>query len=145
MKLSVAYQGGARYDILSDRHRVVTDQPVEDGGADAGMSPVELFVGSVASCVGYFVGQFCARHDISREGLKVEAEWTIAEAPHRVGQIQLAIRLPHRVTPELRERLLKVAHGCTVHQSIVVPAAIAIELNPHSHPATASDLTEEKS
>jgi uncharacterized OsmC-like protein len=144
MKLSVAYQGGARYDILSDRHRVVTDQPVEDGGADAGMSPVELFVGSVASCVGYFVGQFCARHDISREGLKVDAEWTIAEAPHRVGQIQLAIRLPHRVTPELRERLLKVAHGCTVHQSIVVPAGIAIELNPHGHPATASDLTEEK-
>ena len=144
MKLSVAYQGGARYDILSDRHRVVTDQPVEDGGADAGMSPVELFVGSVASCVGFFVGQFCARHDISREGLKVEAEWTIAEAPHRVGQIQLAIRLPHRVTPELRERLLKVAHGCTVHQSIVVHAGIAIELNPHGHPATASDLTEEK-
>jgi putative redox protein len=134
MKLSVAYQGGARYDILSDRHRIVTDQPVEDGGADAGMSPVELFVGSVASCVGYFVGQFCARHDISREGLKVDAEWTIAEAPHRVGQIQLAIRLPHRVTPELRERLLKVAHGCTVHQSIVVPAGIAIELNPHGHP-----------
>ena len=145
MKLSVAYQGGARYDILSDRHRIVTDQPVEDGGADAGMSPVELFVGSVASCVGYFVGQFCARHDISREGLKVDAEWTIAEAPHRVGQIQLAIRLPHRVTPELRERLLKVAHGCTVHQSIVVPAAIAIALNPHGHPATASDLMEEKS
>ena len=144
MKLSVAYQGGARYDILSDRHRIVTDQPVEDGGADAGMSPVELFVGSVASCVGSFVGQFCARHDISREGLKVDAEWTIAEAPHRVGQIQLAIRLPHRVTPELRERLLKVAHGCTVHQSIVVPAGIAIELNPHGHPATASDLTEEK-
>ena len=144
MKLSVAYQGGARYDILSDRHRIVTDQPVEDGGADAGMSPVELFVGSVASCVGYFVGQFCARHDISREGLKVDAEWTIAEAPHRVGQIQLAIRLPHRVTAELRERLLKVAHGCTVHQSIVVPAGIAIELNPHGHPATASDLTEEK-
>lgn len=144
MKLSVAYQGGARYDILSDRHRIVTDQPVEDGGADAGMSPVELFVGSVASCVGYFVGQFCARHDISREGLKVDAEWTIAEAPHRVGQIQLAIRLPHRVTPELRERLLKVAHGCTVHQSIVVPAGIAIELNPHGHPVTASDLTEEK-
>ena len=142
MKLSVAYQGGTRYDVLTDRHRVVTDQPVEDGGADAGMSPVELFVGSVASCVGYFVGQFCARHDISREGLRVEAEWTMAEGPHRVGQVQLAIRLPHRVTPELKERLLKVAHGCTVHQSIVAPAQISIDLNPHSHGA---DLTEGKS
>jgi putative redox protein len=138
MKLSVAYQGGTRYDILSDRHRIVTDQPVEDGGGDAGMSPVELFVGSVASCVGYFVGQFCARHDISREGLKVEAEWAMAESPHRVGQIMLAIRLPHRVTPELRDRLLKVAHGCTVHQSLGLPINIAIDLNPHSHVETST-------
>ncbi|MCS6318207.1 MAG: OsmC family protein [Nitrospira sp.] len=138
MKLSVAYQGGTRYDILSDRHRIVTDQPVEDGGGDAGMSPVELFVGSVAGCVGYFVGQFCARHDISREGLKVEAEWAMAESPHRVGQIMLAIRLPHRVTPELRDRLLKVAHGCTVHQSLALPINIAIDLNPHSHVGTST-------
>ncbi|HNA25275.1 MAG TPA: OsmC family protein [Nitrospira sp.] len=136
MKLSVAYQGGTRYDILSDRHRVVTDQPVDGGGADAGMTPVELFVGSVASCVGYFVGEFCARHDISREGLRVEAEWAMAEGPHRVGQIQLSIRIPHRITPELKERLLKVAHGCTVHQSVVVPTGIAIELNPHIHMTT---------
>ena len=69
----------------------------------------------------------------------------MAEEPHRVGQVQLAIRLPHRVTPELKERLLKVAHGCTVHQSIVVPAQISIDLNPHSHGAPATDLTEGKS
>jgi putative redox protein len=94
MKLSVAYQGGARYDILSDRHRIVTDQPVEDGGADAGMSPVELFVGSVASCVGYFVGQFCARHDISREGLKVDAEWTIAKRRIESGRSNLRFAFP---------------------------------------------------
>lgn len=138
MKLSVAYQGGTRYDILSDRHRVVTDQPADGGGTDAGMTSVELFVGSLASCVGYFVGQFCARHDISREGLKVEAEWTIVEGPHRVGQILLAIRLPHRVTPEQKERLLKVAQGCTVHQSLAMAANIAIDLNPHSHAVTST-------
>lgn len=133
MTLTVAYHGGTRYDITSGKHRVITDQPVEDGGHDAGMSPVELYVGSVASCVGYFVGQFCARHDISREGLTVDAEWTIAEGPHRVGTIALAIHLPHRLTPEQRERLLKVAHGCTVHQSIAVAPNVSIRLNPHSH------------
>ncbi|WHZ24324.1 MAG: OsmC family protein [Nitrospira sp.] len=136
MKLSVAYQGGTRYDIVTDRHRVVTDQPTDEGGADAGMSPVELFVGSVASCVGYFVGLFCARHDISREGLKVEAEWTMAEGPHRVGQILLSIRLPHRITPEQKERLMKVAYGCTVHQSIAVSAKVVVDLNPHGHTVT---------
>ena len=49
MKLTASYHGGTRHDITSGKHRVVTDQPIEDGGQDAGMSPVELFVGSIAS------------------------------------------------------------------------------------------------
>ncbi|HEY5626748.1 MAG TPA: OsmC family protein [Nitrospira sp.] len=136
MKLTAAYHGGMRYDVTSGRHRIVTDQPVEDGGHDAGMSPVELFVGSVASCVGYFVGRFCERHHISREGLSVDAEWEMVEGPHRVGQINLAIHLPHRIAPALKDKLLKVAHGCTVHQSLTVAPNVAIKLNPHgSHAA----------
>ncbi|MFO0707802.1 MAG: OsmC family protein [Nitrospira sp.] len=134
MKLTASFHGGMRHDIVSGRHRIVTDQPTEDGGQDAGMSPVELFVGSVASCVGYFVGQFCARHHIDREGLAVEAEWEMAEGPHRVGKIALAIRLPHRLSPDLKERLLKVAHGCTVHQSLTVAPSVEIQLNPHTAP-----------
>ncbi|MGQ0667811.1 MAG: OsmC family protein [Nitrospiraceae bacterium] len=133
MKLTAVYHSGTRYDIRSGKHRVVTDQPITDNGQDAGMSPVELFVGSVAGCVGYFVGQFCARHDIPRDGLSVDAEWTIAETPHRVGRIDLAIHLPHRITPEQKERLMMVAHGCTVHQSIAVAPDISIKLNPQVH------------
>ncbi len=131
MKLSAAYHGGTRYDITSGRHRIVTDQPGEDGGQDAGMSPVELFVGSVASCVAYFVGQFCARHNISRDGLVVHADWDMAEGPHRVGRIGLAIHLSHRITAEQKDRLLKVAHGCTVHQSLTVAPNVTIALIPH--------------
>lgn len=132
MKLTASFHGGTRYDIVSGQHRVITDQPVEDGGQDAGMSPVELFVGSVASCVAYFVGQFCARHNISRHGLSVDAEWSMAEHPHRVGRIDIGIHLPHRVPTELKERLLKVAHGCTVHQTIAVTPNIAITVNPQT-------------
>ena len=70
MKLSVAYQGGTRYDILSDRHRVVTDRPMEEGGADAGMTSCGTVRGLSGELCGLFIGQFCARHDISREGLR---------------------------------------------------------------------------
>lgn len=132
MRLTATYHGGIRYDITNGKHCVITDQPVDDGGMDAGMSPVELFVGSVASCVAYFVGQFCARHNISRDGLSVDAEWAMAESPHRVGRIDIAIHLPHRLPSELEARLLKVAHGCTVHQSLTIAPNVTIALNPHS-------------
>ncbi|OGW65575.1 MAG: hypothetical protein A3H49_13100 [Nitrospirae bacterium RIFCSPLOWO2_02_FULL_62_14] len=126
--MTVAYKGGSRFDITSGSHTVVADQPVEDGGQDAGMSPVELFVGSLASCIGYFVGRYCARHKIACEGFTVDAEWSYAEQPHRVGSLSMRINLPAQLTPDQRERLLKVAHGCTVHQSIAVPPAIRIDL-----------------
>lgn len=126
MRLSVTYRGGTRYDITSGSHQVVTDQPIEDGGDDAGMSPVELFVGSLVSCVGYFVGRYCGRHRIPCDGLRIEAEWQMAEAPHRVGAVTIAIHLPHRITSEQQERLLSVAHGCTVHRSLEVPPAVSI-------------------
>jgi uncharacterized OsmC-like protein len=128
MTLTVTFRGGTKFEIVSGSHTVVADQPVEDGGQDAGMSPVELFVGSLASCVGYFVGRYCARHKIACEGFTVDAEWSYAEQPHRVGSVSMCINLPVQLTPEQRERLLKVAHGCTVHQSLAVATAVDISL-----------------
>lgn len=128
MAITVAFREGTRFDITSGSHTVVTDQPVEDGGRDEGMSPVDLFVGSIASCVGYFVGRYCERHRIPAQGLRVDADWSMAERPHRVGAVSMTITLPAGITVEQRERLLKVAHGCTVHQSLAVPPKVAIEM-----------------
>lgn len=128
MTMTVTFRGGAKYEIACRSHTLVTDQPVADGGEDAGMSPVELFVGSLASCVAYFVGRYCARHRIPHEGFTVEADWAYAEQPHRVGSVSLRIGLPASLTADQRERLLKVAHGCTVHQSLAVPPAVTIAL-----------------
>ena len=128
MHMKVEFRGGTRFDVVSGRHTIVTDQPVEDGGQDAGMSPVEFFVGSLASCVAYFVGRYCVRHKIACGGFTVDADWSFAEQPHRVGSVSMRINLPVELPGDQRERLLKVAHGCTVHQSLAVPPAVDISL-----------------
>lgn len=128
MNLTVTHEGGSRFNVASGHHTLVTDQPIEDGGNDAGMSPVELFVGSLGSCVAYFVGRYCARHQIPCEGFTIEVDWSYAEQPHRVGAVELRVNLPSELTPEQREKLLKVAHGCTVHQSLAVPPKVDIRL-----------------
>jgi uncharacterized OsmC-like protein len=128
MNLTVTGKGGVQFEVTSGSHTLVTDQPINDGGNDAGMSPVELFVGSLGSCVAYFVGRYCARHQIPCEGLTVDVEWSYAEQPHRVGAVDLRVNLPSALTPEQRDRLLKVAHGCTVHQSLAVPPKVEIQL-----------------
>ena len=128
MNLTVAFRGGTRFDIVGQGHAVVTDQPTEDDGNAAGMSPVELFVGSLASCVGYFVAMYCVRHQIPTEGFTIDVGWSMAEQPHRVGAVELTLHLPTELAASHQEKLLKVAHGCTVHQSLAVPPKVAIQV-----------------
>jgi uncharacterized OsmC-like protein len=136
MALTVAFRGGTKFEISTDRHTIISDQPTEDGGTDAGMGPVELFVGALAGCVGYFVSRYCARHGISCEGLTIRAGWSMAERPHRVGAVDLQIVLPALLDAATQEKLLKVAHGCTLHQTLALPPKVAIEIVPSLAPST---------
>jgi putative redox protein len=52
--LSVAHQGGDRFELGMRGHRLTCDQPLADGGDDQGPTPTELFVGSLAACVGFY-------------------------------------------------------------------------------------------
>jgi uncharacterized OsmC-like protein len=98
-------------------HKVISDQPVEDGGSDAGMAPVELLIASLGTCIGYYVTIFCQRRKISADGLKVELDWKFAENPHRVGSIEARITLPIKLDEKDRAGLLRMARGCTVHNT----------------------------
>lgn len=51
----------------------------------------------------------------------------------RDGRGRTRSHLPHRVPTKLKERLLKVAHACTVHQSLTVAPHLSIALHPQSH------------
>jgi len=64
MDIAVTHVSGDRFAIQVRGHRLVVDQPVADGGQDAGPTPTELFVGSLAACVAFYARRFLARHDL---------------------------------------------------------------------------------
>ena len=123
MAVTVVFQGQSRFQLSNGRHVITADQPKEDGGEDAGMSPVEIFVASLPGAWGILW-----RHEIPVEGFRIETEWSMAEQPHRVGRIQLRLHLPAGVPSSQQEKLLKVAHGCTVHQSVIHTPTVDIVL-----------------
>jgi putative redox protein len=116
--ISVTPEPGHRFAIAVRGHVIHTDQPVEEGGEDSAPTPVELFVASLASCTAHLARMYLTRHDLPTEGLSAEASWEMAEKPHRVGSIDIALTLPSGVPEEMRARLLAVASHCTVHNSI---------------------------
>jgi putative redox protein len=132
---SVAHQTGDRFQLQVRGHRLTCDQPAADGGTDQGPTPTELFVASLAACVGFYARRFLARHHLDADGLRVEAAFTRSpDRPARVDRITLRLLLPHPLEENRRQALLAVVEHCTVHNSLRTPPEVRITL---TEPASA--------
>ena len=127
-RIQVDHRGGDRFDIGIRSHVVTVDQPESAGGEDVGPTPTELFVAGLASCVAFYARRYLRRHHLPEEGLAVEATYTMASKPARVGGVDLRIRVPEGLPDERRDGLLAVASHCTVHNSITSAPEIAVTL-----------------
>jgi uncharacterized OsmC-like protein len=128
-EMVVWHEAGDRFRIAIRGHEVVVDQPVWDGGGDAGPTPTELFVASLAGCVAFYAGRYLGRHGIEPGGLEVDVRFAMAEdRPARVADVELFLRLPVEFPPEQLDRLRAVVEHCTVHNSITQPPEVKIAL-----------------
>jgi len=128
-QVEVGYLGGESYVIAARGHALLTDQPATAGGADTAMTPTELLVASLSSCVAFYVGRYLTRHGLNRDGLHVTATFTTAtDRPARVAAVRMTIEVPSGIPPSRQAALLAVASHCTVHNTLRQPPDIAIEL-----------------
>jgi putative redox protein len=127
--VAVRYVDGDAYAITARRHSVLTDQPVIDGGKDAAVTPTELLIASLASCVAFYAGRYLFRHGLDRAGLAVAAEFSMAaDRPARVSAARLQITVPAGFPPRRAAALLAVASHCTVHNTLRQGPDVSIEL-----------------
>lgn len=123
--IRVRHVQGDEYAVLLRAHEVHTDQP----GSDRGMSPVELFAASLATCVAHYAGGYLHRHGLPREGLVVVAEYGMAaDRPPRIGRIRLTVDPAQELTGRQRQALHAVVDHCTVHNTLRQPPQIEIRI-----------------
>jgi len=119
MSIAVRYEGHDRFEIGIRGHRVTVDQPRDAGGQDSGPTPTELFVASLAACVGFYAERFLRRHDLPAEDLEVRCDYEMSEdRPARVASVQIEVMTPTRLLPSRNEALRRVVEHCTVHNTI---------------------------
>jgi uncharacterized OsmC-like protein len=127
--ITVTYLYGDALEIETRGHHLTVDQPVEDGGADLGPTPTELFVASLAACVGFYASRFLRRHDLPSEGLTVRCDATLSsDLPTRVAAITLVLDGLPPLPEKRRAALAASASRCLVHNSILQAPEIRIEL-----------------
>jgi len=126
--MRVQWQAEDRFDIQVRSHTITVDQPADAGGDDLGPTPTELFVASLASCVGFYVRRYLRRHHIDPAGLEVTTRFQMGAKPTRVAVVDMEISLTAELQPDRHAGLLAQAKHCTVHNSITHTPDIAIRL-----------------
>ncbi|MFD8483916.1 OsmC family protein [Kitasatospora sp. NPDC059673] len=130
-RIRVDHTSGDAYAVAIRGHRLVVDQPFDAGGDDSGPTPTELFAASLASCVAFYAGRYLARHGVAADGLRVDAEFTMAtDRPARVTDITVTVDVPPALDPARHDALLAVASNCTVHHTLQQPPTVRVALNP---------------
>lgn len=126
--MDIRFISGEMYEVAVRDHTITVDQPSESGGDDTAATPTELFVASLATCVAFYAGRYLTRHGYSRDGLGVSVAFDMAADPARVAGIRLAVRVPEDVPAERWPALQAVASHCTVHNTLIHPSAVTIDL-----------------
>jgi uncharacterized OsmC-like protein len=125
----VTWREGVRFDAEVRGHRMVIDQPKDEGGSDEGMTPLECLGVSLGSCVAFFAARFAQRHAVSLADLRVEVQWDYAEQPHRIGRFDVRIDCRGDLDAPMVERFRRVVEGCTVHHTLTHAPDIQVTLH----------------
>jgi uncharacterized OsmC-like protein len=126
--IQVTHQDGDRYTVRIRGHELVTDQPVEAGGDDAGPTPTELFVAGLAACVAFYAGRFLRRHTDS--SVSVACTYDMSEdRPARVIAVRMSVDVPTALRDDVREGLRRAVEHCTVHNSLRTPPDVHISVH----------------
>ena len=111
------------------QHRVVSDQPAECGGTNQGMTPTELFLGSLGSCIGVYAAHYCRNHRLEYAGIEIRVTGeTSDDAPKRITSIRVRLKTPRPIPDQFREGLLSTARRCLIHNTLAERPEIEIGL-----------------
>ena len=131
MEISLRYQGGKRFEAIARAHRLVSDQPLDNQGGDAGMTPPELFLSSLAACAGYYAAEYLNARNLPSSGLQIRVSATKGERPARLGSIQIEVIAPG-LDGRHREGILRAVDACLLANTLRVPPKMELSIAAES-------------
>jgi putative redox protein len=118
MKATARRHGGTfRHTVEVRDHELMIDEPLEDGGEDAGPSPQELLAASLASCTAVTMEMYAARKGWDIGPVEVAVDYNRADRGGPT-KFELVMRLADDIPEERVERLRVIAAKCPVHRAL---------------------------
>lgn len=114
-------------EIFTQRHRLISDEPLQLGGADMGVNPYELLLAALGSCTSMTLRMYANHKKLDLEDIEVELRHSRIHLEDcaacdkqntLVDSINREIRLVGQLSEDQRKRLLEIANLCPVHKTL---------------------------
>lgn len=128
MEALIEYLGRTKFAVSARGHRVICDQPVENKGEDAGMTPPEFMLASLGSCAAYYAVEYLNTRGLPSKDLTVRVTAEKARQPARIGSFHVEISAPGIDEPHLTG-VLRAAKACLIHNTLLTPPHIELEIH----------------
>jgi len=115
--------------IVAGKHIILSDEPVDHGGADKGPSAHDLLISALASCTCITVSMYAFRKGWNLEG--VSADVTMERSIENGLQstnTRIQLSFSGALEAEQIQRLLVIAGKCPVHKTLAPAMSIDISL-----------------
>lgn len=128
MEVKVSQLGGVKFNIQARNHAIICDQPATNGGQDSGMTPPELMLASLGSCAAYYAVEYLRTRSLADSGVEVSVTAEKLKQPARLGNFSIHVACPVSLTDEQHQGLVRSVHHCLIHNTLLSPPEIHIEL-----------------
>lgn len=135
----IRYTGGTTFEALVRGHRILSDQPVDNGGKDGAPTPPELLLASLGTCSGYYAVEYLRARGLSADGLSLQVFADKGKSPAHLNFFRIEVNLPS-LSPKHREGVLRAVKSCLIHNTLRMSPVIDIEVhlaNPVEEPVIA--------
>lgn len=121
MDMTLSFPGGFVVEAAWKGHTIRTDQPIRDGGTDTAPAPFDLFLASIATCMGFYAVRFCTQREIPTDGLAVSMSLDRDHEKKRISKITVNVRLPDGFPEKYRAAILRAMETCAVKRHVLEP------------------------
>jgi putative redox protein len=110
--------------VYAGGHFIYSDEPLDLGGTDEGMSPAALLLASLGSCTAITIRMYADRKNIELDAIKIELAICKEEEMNKSTTISRKIEFTGQLDDAQRERLLQIADKCPIHKILSNPITI---------------------
>jgi putative redox protein len=114
-------------EILTQHHRLISDEPIASGGADLGLNPYELLLAALGSCTSMTLRMYANHKQFDLQDIRVKLHHSRIHAEDcascetqapLIDRITRSIHLSGNLSDQQRARLLEIANKCPVHKTL---------------------------